>query len=72
MRSVARTLLKVLYWLVVVGISVALLVALVRFFEARDESDLEAQAHERAQPSDTRGALRRVNLAKTTMRCAAL
>lgn len=34
-------LLKVLYWLSVVAISLALLVALVLFFESRDESSLD-------------------------------
>lgn len=72
MRPVARALLKVLYWLVVLGISVVLLVVLVRFFEARDESDVEPQAQHRAQPSDTLAGPRRVNLAKTTIRWEAL
>ena len=37
-----RTLLqKAAYWLAVIAISVALLVLLVLFFEARDSSDLE-------------------------------
>ena len=39
-----RILGKLVYWLVVVAISVALLVALVRFFESRDESDLDSGA----------------------------
>jgi hypothetical protein len=34
-------LLKTLYWLAVLAISVALLVLLVLFFESRDSSDLE-------------------------------
>ncbi len=34
-------LLRVLYWLAVVAISLAILVALVVFFESRDESTLE-------------------------------
>jgi len=38
-----RTLLqKAAYWLAVIVISVALLVLLVLFFEARDSSDLES------------------------------
>ena len=36
-----RLLLQALYWLAVLLISLALLVALVLFFEARDESALE-------------------------------
>jgi hypothetical protein len=34
-------LLKVVYWLAVIVISVALLVLLVLFFESRDSSDLD-------------------------------
>lgn len=34
--------LKILYWLAVLAISLALLVALVLFFESRDDSSLEA------------------------------
>jgi hypothetical protein len=37
-----RTLLgKIVYWLAVLAISVALLILLVLFFEARDSSDLQ-------------------------------
>lgn len=36
-----RILGKVLYWLAVLAISLALLVGLVLFFESRDESTLE-------------------------------
>jgi hypothetical protein len=36
-----RTLGKVIYWLAVLAISVALLIALVLFFESRDESEIE-------------------------------
>jgi len=32
---------RIVYWIVVVAISVALLVALVMFFESRDESNVE-------------------------------
>jgi hypothetical protein len=39
--SARNLLLKALYWLAVLVISVALLVLLVLFFEARDSSDLE-------------------------------
>ena len=41
MRPVTRILLKVLYWLAVLAISVALLVALILFLESRDESSVE-------------------------------
>ncbi len=34
--------LKILYWLAVLVISLALLVALVLFFESRDDSSLDA------------------------------
>jgi hypothetical protein len=36
-----RALLRVLYWAAVLTISLVLLVLLVRFFEARDESEVE-------------------------------
>jgi uncharacterized protein involved in outer membrane biogenesis len=36
-----RTLGKVIYWLAVLAISVALLIALVLFFESRDDSQIE-------------------------------
>ena len=35
-------LLKILYWLAVVAISVALVVALILFLEARDPSSVES------------------------------
>ena len=35
---------KVLYWLAVLVISIALLVALVLYFESRDESELDRGA----------------------------
>jgi hypothetical protein len=34
-------LLKVLYWIAVVAISLALVIGLILFFESRDESSLE-------------------------------
>jgi hypothetical protein len=37
-------LLKVLYWLAVVAISVALVVALIMFFESRDPSSVKDNA----------------------------
>ena len=36
-----RILLKILYWLAVLVVSVVLLVLLVLFFESRDESEVE-------------------------------
>ena len=38
-------LLKALYWLAVLVISLALLVLLVLFFESRDSSDLDDSSH---------------------------
>jgi cytochrome b subunit of formate dehydrogenase len=35
-------LLKILYWLAVVAISLALVVGLILFLEARDQSSIEA------------------------------
>jgi cytochrome b subunit of formate dehydrogenase len=37
-------LLKVLYWLAVVAISLALVVGLILFFESRDQSSVESGA----------------------------
>jgi cytochrome b subunit of formate dehydrogenase len=37
-------LLKLLYWLAVVAISLALVVGLVLFFESRDQSSVEGAA----------------------------
>jgi uncharacterized membrane protein YhaH (DUF805 family) len=37
-----RILARVLYWLVVLAVSVVLLVLLVSFFESRDESQIDA------------------------------
>jgi hypothetical protein len=42
-----RILGKVLYWLAVVVVSVALLVVLVLFFESRDESEVGSQSEPR-------------------------
>jgi len=39
-RSVLRILGSVLYWLVVLAISLALVVALVLFLESRDDSEI--------------------------------
>jgi cytochrome b subunit of formate dehydrogenase len=41
-------LLKVLYWLAVVAISIALVIGLILWFESRDASEVEHSAH----PSD--------------------
>jgi hypothetical protein len=39
-----RILGRIVYWLVVIAISVLLLVLLVRFFESRDESQVDGAA----------------------------
>jgi cytochrome b subunit of formate dehydrogenase len=36
-----RILLKVLYWLAVLAISLALVIGLILWFESRDESEIE-------------------------------
>ena len=36
-----RVLLKVLYWLAVLAISIALVIALIMFFESRDSSSVK-------------------------------
>ncbi|MBD0282514.1 MAG: hypothetical protein ICV69_10035 [Thermoleophilaceae bacterium] len=36
-----RILLKVLYWLAVLAVSLALVVGLILWFESRDESDID-------------------------------
>jgi preprotein translocase subunit SecG len=40
-RGCVRVLGKILYWLAVLVISIALLIALVLFLESRDESQVE-------------------------------
>ncbi len=40
-RCFVRVLGKILYWLAVLAVSIALLIALVLFFESRDESQVE-------------------------------
>jgi hypothetical protein len=35
-----QVVLKVLYWLAVLAVSIVLLVLLIRFFESRDESEV--------------------------------
>ncbi len=42
-RALRRWLLRLLYWLAVLAISLVLLVSLVLFFESRDESSLEGR-----------------------------
>jgi cytochrome b subunit of formate dehydrogenase len=37
-------LLKLLYWLAVVAISIALVIGLILFFESRDQSSVESGA----------------------------
>lgn len=37
-------LMRILYWLAVLAVSFVLLILLVRFFEGRDDSDLEQAA----------------------------
>jgi hypothetical protein len=39
-----RILLRVLYWLAVLIVSIALLVGLILLFESRDESDIEGDS----------------------------
>lgn len=41
-RGSSEMALKVLYWLVVLAISLALVVALILFLESRDQSSVEA------------------------------
>jgi cytochrome b subunit of formate dehydrogenase len=36
-----RILLKVLYWLAVLAVSVALVIGLILWFESQDESDIQ-------------------------------
>jgi hypothetical protein len=46
--AVVRVLGKVLYWLAVLAISIALLIGLVLLFESRDDSGVEGSALPRA------------------------
>ena len=43
-QHAVRVLLRVLYWLAVVAISLALVIALILFFESRDQSSIEGAA----------------------------
>lgn len=42
--SPARVILRIIYWLAVLAISLVLLILLVKFFESRDESDVGSRA----------------------------
>jgi hypothetical protein len=42
---VIRILLKVLYWLAVLAVSLVLVVLLILFFESRDASQVEEDSH---------------------------
>ncbi len=69
--------MKILYWLAVLAISLALLVALVLFFESRDDSSLDSGSNvtERAAssyPRSSRAGPRSAKRANTTIRWAAL
>ncbi len=44
LRWFGRMIKKVLYWVAVVVVSLAILVALILFFESRDDSTLDAGA----------------------------
>jgi hypothetical protein len=46
-----RVVGKILYWLAVLAISLALLVALMLFFESRDDSSVEGAAPQHAEPA---------------------
>jgi hypothetical protein len=43
-RSSTAMLFRILYWIAVVAISLALVVALILFFESRDQSSIERSA----------------------------
>ncbi len=70
-------LLKIIYWLAVLAVSLALLVALVLFFESRDESSLESgsrmsEPEVAGYPRSSRAGPRPAKRANTTIRWAAL
>ena len=70
-----RILGAVLYWLVVLVISLALVVALVLVLESRDESEIEGAGRAGAALACEAGAEagpQRSRRANTTIRCAAL
>lgn len=63
---------RIIYWLVVLAISVALLILLVHFFEARDDSDVGTRAVGASTAGySTFGGCRPTSRANVTMRCAA-
>lgn len=64
-----RILLKVLYWVAVLAVSLALLVGLILLLESRDESDIEGGSKSEP-PSYVGSALS--SRANTTIRLAAL
>jgi hypothetical protein len=41
---VARVLLKIVYWLAVLAVSIVLVLLLIMFFESRDKSSVEGSA----------------------------
>jgi hypothetical protein len=50
LRSPSGMLLKILYWLAVLAVSLALVIGLILFLESRDQSSIEGAA----QPGVTR------------------
>lgn len=85
-KPVGRVLLKLLYWMVVLAISLALVAALITFLESRDGSQIDVDARAAQPPGSwtaplvfggtqrrlTSGARRADALANTTIRSAAL
>ena len=66
MPRLRTVVLKTLYWLAVLVISLALLVLLVLFFESRDSSDLEnSRDSTGTRLRDPRGAASRARLSST-------
>ena len=59
MSRPVRILLRVLYWVAVVAISLALLVGLILLFESRDESDIEGDGASAARSAPSAPAARR-------------
>ena len=65
-------LLKILYWLAVLAVSLALVIGLILFLESRDQSSIEGTAPPRAHDGLTLELSRRTCRAKTITRSAAL
>jgi cytochrome b subunit of formate dehydrogenase len=67
-------LLKILYWVAVVAISVALVIGLILFLESRDQSDVKqsGSAAPAGQLRLTRAGSRLTSRANTMIRSAAL